>query len=161
MAEPTEVLDFTPHDGEGAAAVVTRMREQATAHRGWTNLAPAVPPEHRPPPAGGLGPVFGARGKPVPLATWMPGTVDRRGAVGPTQLGVQHGHGRPAKAILTEVGLWPREGWRLASDHARRGLVVEAPDGVDPAVALDWLVTAALALTSEPMPAQWRATCYG
>ncbi len=157
MTEPAEVVTFDPDAPE---EVVVQMRALASAHAGWLNVTPAVPPEQVAPPAGGLGPLFGGRGPQVPLATWMPGSPTKQGTIGPTQLGIQHGWGRQARPRLAELGLWPWPGWWITSDNARRGIVVEAPDGGDPAEQLDWLVTASLALTSVEVPRAWRATVY-
>src|SRR5437660_795535 len=84
--EPTYV-DFRPHD---RAAVVARMADLARDRNGWVNLQPGVPEDVatvRP----GLAGLLTGRST-VPLATWLPGEVGRRG-VEPTTVGLQHAAG--------------------------------------------------------------------
>lgn len=99
------------------------------------------------------------RGPAVPVATWVPGSVTRRGTE-PDSIGIQHGAGPRAFARLAEAGVAVPAGWRRLGDHPRRGLVVELPDGTDPQVALDWCLAACAVLSPAPLPDEWVAVVH-
>jgi hypothetical protein len=154
--QPTSVVEFRVGD---TAPVVRIMRELAAAHAGWLNLQPDVDVADVPDAGSPFGRLLTAAGPPVPLASWVPGEL-RRGRVADTSLGLQHPGGRKAVWQLRDAGITVPEGWRVRSDHPRRGLVLLVPADADPEVALDWLVRAALALTEMVLPDVWRAAVY-
>ena len=78
----------------------------------------------------------------------------------PTSLGLQHPGGRRAIWRLRDAGIVVPDGWKVLSDHPRRGLVLSLPDGTDPQLTLDWLVRAAVELTEMALPDVWRAAVY-
>ena len=119
-------------------AVLAEMEVLARDRSGWVNLAPHVDPELVPSP-GGLAAAFSARGPSVPLATWVPGRLSRRGDE-PSSLGVQHPLGTRALPTLTELGIRVPEGYRMVSDNPKRGLVLEAAAPGEPGEVLDWMI---------------------
>lgn len=140
-------------------ALLARMRELAAAGGGWVNLQPGVPEDEVPPPARGLAILFGAAPQPVPVCTWVPGRVGRRGRA-PDQVGVQHGRGAHALRQLAGEGLALPPGWRWRQDNPRRGVVVDLPPGTDPGDALDWLLRAGALLATVPLSGEWRAIVH-
>jgi len=158
VAGPTEVRKFDPLIDEDRGGVVGRMRAMLEAHAGWVNLEPDVPDDEALPPVGGI---FSARGPAVPLCTWTPPAVNRKGVVGPQQLGVQHGIGAKARPRLRELRLEVPPGWVVRGDHPKRGMVIELPADTDPDVALDWILAAGEALATVPVTGRWHAAFYG
>lgn len=154
--QPSSIVEF--RTGE-PAEVVAIMGELAAAHAGWLNLQPDVAVEDVPDTGSPFGRLLTATGPPVPLGSWVPGAM-RRGRAEPTSLGLQHPGGRKAVWRLRDVGIVVPDGWTVLADHPRRGLVLRLPDGTDPALALDWLVRAAIELTDMALPDAWRAAVY-
>ena len=154
--QPTSVVEFRVGRADEVVAI---MAELAAAHAGWMNLQPDVPVEDVPDTGSPFGRLLTATGPPVPLGSWVPGEV-RRGGPEPTSLGLQHPGGRRAIWRLRDVGIVVPDGWKVLADHPRRGLVLSLPDGADPAIALDWLVRAAIELTDIALPDAWRAAVY-
>jgi hypothetical protein len=158
---PGETLEFLRTEPD---PVLHRMAVMATEHRGWVNLRPLVhePDEDADVPVrpGGLFGVFGGTGPPVPLCTWTPGEVRRRG-VGPVAVGVQHGTGPKVVRRLAEVGAPVPDGWVVAQDHPRRGLVVHPPVEATPEAVLGWLLGAGEALCLLPVSGWWYAAVFG
>jgi hypothetical protein len=148
-----ELVEFTVTDRAPAVAAMARLRE---ARDGWVNLQPAVEPEDVPEVESGLARVFSARGPAVPLGTWVP--ADRAGE--PVSLGLQHPAGSRALARLRELGHPAGAGWRVLSDHPKRGLVLLVPDDEDPDVALAWLVRATGLLAGFDLPDTWHAGVF-
>ena len=72
-------------------------------------------------------------------STLVPGPPTRQGHE-PDSLGIEHDAGRFAATQLADAGVPVPSGWRRLGDHPRRGLVLELPDGTEPAVVLDWLL---------------------
>jgi hypothetical protein len=145
-------------DEQRRGAVVARMSVIAAAASGWVNLSPGLDVDVPPPPRSSLADIFGARGPTVPLATWAP--AHKRT---PASLGVQHGQGPGAIALLADQGIVVPDGWRKLQDHPKRGLVLATPPGTAPDdldVALAWLLRAAGALCRVPRTGEWRAYCY-
>jgi hypothetical protein len=140
---------------------VARIAARRAAGSGWINARPLLgdddPGTGDPPPArpGVLG-LLSARGPAVPVCTWVAGEV-RKGVAGPESIGIQHPCGRRARDVLPAAGIGLPEGWRLLADHPRRGLVVEVPRDTDPAEIVAWLLRAAGALASDPIPDEWVA----
>lgn len=151
-----EELRFRPPEVEPVAAA---MRQLAHAGSGWVNLQPAVPDDEVPPPPRGMAVLLGAPQQPVPVCTWVPGRTGRRGRV-PDQVGVQHGAGTRVLPDLAASGVGLPPGWRWRQDNPRRGLVVELPDGTDPAEALRWLLEVGERLTTVPLTGDWRALVH-
>lgn len=153
---PDALIDFTTDD---RSLVEQAMAERSAAGAGWLNLRPLVEEEDLPPPPG-LASLFSAKGPPLPIATWVPGTPGRR--VGPTlaTVGIVHPVGRKVATRLVEAGLRPPVTWRGRQDNPRRGLVVEVPADEDPAVVLDWLLRCMLELSPLPLAGEWRAEVF-
>ena len=65
---------------------------------------------------------------------------------------------------LRDLGCPLPPGWKVVVDHARRGLVLNVPEGDDPdadhEVVLSWLVRAATALSFEPVTGRWHAEIH-
>jgi hypothetical protein len=157
---PTETLEFLRDEPE---AVLERMRTLAAAHRGWINLRPRVHgdgSDDPPPVRAGLFGVFGGGGPEVPLCTWTPGERRRRG-IEPASVGLQHAVGPKAVRWLAEFGTPVPDGWVVAQDHPRRGLVVHPPPGADPEAVLGWLLRAGDALCRLPLTGRWAAAVFG
>lgn len=141
------------------SAVVQRMVAMADAGSGWINLSPGLDVDVPPPTRSGLASLIGSRGPTVPLGTWS--AAQRRE---PATVGVHHGEGPKAVALLAERGVDVPEGWRRMQDHPKRGLVlvpVEAttPERLDEVLA--WVLRATGALCPVRRTGEWRAYCYG
>jgi hypothetical protein len=152
-----ELIDFDPSAPE---AVVARMRELAQRRDGWVNLQPAVDEADVPQTSVGLLGWISAKGPAVPEATWVPGEKRRNGVAMPDSIGLQHRGGPRARATLAEAGAPIPAGWKVLSDHPKRGLVIELPDGTDPKEVVDWLTLAARVLSPIDLPSQWLAAVF-
>ena len=128
--------------------------------KGWVNFEPAVHVEDVPPSGSGAFSLVSGRGPVVPLGTWTPGSVTRRGRAEPAMLGLQHPAGAKAKPLLAEQGHAVPDGWVVVQDHVRKGLVVAGPGEVAPEDALRWLLRAARLLSTIPLTGGWRAAIY-
>jgi hypothetical protein len=95
----------------------------------------------------------------VPLATWLPGEVGRRG-IEPTTVGLQHAAGGKLVPLLAEAGLPVPDDWRVVQDNPRRGLVAHVPDDADLDDLVDWLVRATEAVATIDLTGEWRAAFY-
>lgn len=157
MALEPELITFTTGD---TAAIVDRMATLAERRDGWINLHPWVDDDDElPTVAAGLIAWLRARGPTVPEATFVPGEVRRR-RTDPHSIGIQHPSGPKARQSLAGKGIEIPEGWRVRSDHPRRGLVVELPDDVDVGDVLAWLLRASNALSGTPLGDRWVAAVY-
>ena len=136
------------------------MVAMSEAGKGWVNFEPAVDVDDVPPSGSETFSLFSGRGPVVPLGTWTPRTVGRRGRVDPAMLGLQHPAGSKARPLLAELGHAVPEGWIVVQDHVRKGLVVSVPPAVGPADALRWLLQAARLLSTIPLTGGWRAAVY-
>ena len=139
---------------------MTILVEMAETGKGWVNFEPAVQVEDVAAEGSGAFSLFSGRGPVVPLGTWTPGSVTRRGRREPVMLGLQHPAGSKAKPLLTELGHEVPEGWVVVQDHVRKGLVVAVPGDVGADVALAWLLRAARLLSTIPLTGGWRAAVY-
>lgn len=157
MKSEPRYLEFDP---ERTGEVVATMAALAETGRGWVNLEPAVHVDDVPPEGSGAFALFSGRGPVVPLGTWTPGTVTRRGRQEPAMLGLQHPSGTKAKPLLAGHGHAVPDGWVVVQDHVRKGLVVAVPPEVGPEVALRWLLRAARLLSTIPLTGGWRAAVY-
>jgi hypothetical protein len=145
-----------PDDGEVAA----RLSQLIAAGDGWINLVPGVPedsPDLIPPT--GLSALFGSRQPPVSMATLMPARADRTSQEGLT-IGLMHPTGARAAARLAEAGIAVPDGWVVRQDHARRGLLLRCPVGVDEAEVVDWCLRAGTELCRAEMTGRWQAVVY-
>ncbi|HEY5252792.1 MAG TPA: hypothetical protein VIJ09_14070 [Acidimicrobiales bacterium] len=150
---PVEAFVFTPDD---PSVVLAHMDRLGAAHKGWINFNPGVLEEDVPAPRGGLGPIFGGTVHEIPICTWVPGGMGRKG-VERDSLGIQHNTGTKVVARLATLDLALPAGWRWQQDHPRRGLVVRVPTDVTHAVQLSWLLTAGAALSKVPLTGDWEA----
>ncbi len=153
MAIPAETFTFTPDQPD---AVLAEMDRLSTSHGGWINVAPGVREEDEPPPQMGLGLLFAGTIHDVPVCTWVPGKVGRRG-IERDSLGIQHNAGTKTVARLATLGVPVPPDWRREQDHPRRGLVLRVPTGVAHAEQLSWLLAAATALSTVPLTGEWEA----
>jgi hypothetical protein len=150
-------VEFQP---DRAGAVVAEMEAVARTGAGWVNFEPAVEVEDVAAAGSGTFALFSGRGPVVPLATWTPARVPRRGRPEPAMIGLQHPAGLKAKPLLAERGHPVPDGWIVVQDHVRKGLVVSLPEGVAAEEALGWVVRAARLLSTVPLTGQWRAAVY-
>lgn len=156
------IIRFEPDDSD---AVLTAMRSVAANRDGWINFQPVLhddtggSPADMPPVRAGVLGLFTGRGPAVPVCTWVPGQRRRRGTE-PDSIGIQHGAGPKAAGRLRGAGITAPDGWRVLADHAKRGLVVQLPDGTDPAVVLDWLLRAASELSTVTLTGSWAAVIH-
>lgn len=157
MTSEPRYLEFQP---DRAGEVVAAMEAAGKAGAGWVNFEPAVVAEDVAAAGSGTFALFSARGPVVPLATWTPAKVQRRGRPEPAMIGLQHPAGSKAKPLLTELGHPVPDGWVVVQDHVRKGLVVALPDGVAAADALSWVLRAARLLATVPLTGEWRAAVY-
>jgi len=157
VTEAPRYLEFHPGD---AGPVVRTMDAMSEAGEGWVNFEPAVHVEDVPAQGSGTFSFLSGRGPVVPLATWTPGTVTRRGRREPAMLGIQHPAGSKARPLLAELGHPVPEGWVVVQDHVRKGLVVAVPPEVGASEALDWVLRAARTLSTIPLTGEWRAAVY-
>ncbi len=159
MTLDPELVEFSPSD---PVAVVESMRELSTSRDGWVNLHPLVDEDQIPKNTMGLFGWLSASGPAVPQATWVPGPPMRRDPAlhEPDSIGLQHPGGPKARFRLAELGCPVPDGWRIRSDHPRRGLVIELPDDTDPAEVVAWLLQAARVLASKPLSDRWIAAVY-
>jgi hypothetical protein len=153
----TVTIEFLPpDDGEVAA----RLAQVTDAGDGWINLLPGVPedsPDLIPP--SGLSAIFGSRQLPVTMTTLMPAKPDRKDREGLT-IGLMHPTGARAVARLAEAGIALPEGWVVRQDHARRGLLLRCPVGVDGDEVIEWCVRAGTELCRAEMTGRWQAVVY-
>jgi hypothetical protein len=155
-SEPRYV-EFEP---DRAGAVVAEMEAIGRTGAGWVNLEPAVEVEDVAAAGSGTFALFSGRGPVVPLATWTPAKLPRRGRTEPAMIGLQHPAGLKAKPLLAQLGHPVPDGWVVVQDHVRKGLVVALPEGVHAADALSWVMRAARLLSAVPLTGQWRAAVY-
>lgn len=120
----------------------------AHADARWINLQPEVDDSGAEELDGGSGyfGVFGARGPVVPFSTWH--REDR-------SAGIQHATG-PKVAKRIDVP----DGWRVAQDHPKRGLVVRPPADVSDEDVLTWLIATASRLCPLPLLGRWVAEVH-
>jgi hypothetical protein len=158
----TRLPELVEFSARNRAPVVTIMERLRRDRDGWINVQPAVDPEDVPAGESGLARVFSARGPTVPLGSWVPGVRPRRAdrSPEPVSLGLQHGIGTRALARLREREHPPLEGWRVLTDHPKRGFVLLVPDGEDPDATLAWLVQAAGLLVDFDLPDAWHAGVF-
>lgn len=65
----------------------------------------------------------------------------------PPSVGIRHGAGQQARAVLANFNLEVPDGWRVIQDGPRRRFVAEVP--ADDHIAVrEWLVAAATALST-------------
>jgi hypothetical protein len=156
---PSETLEFAREEPQ---PLLERMAALVAEHHGWVNLRPFVHEDEdagAPVGSGGLFGVFGGSGPPVPLCTWTPGEVRRRG-IGPASIGIQHAAGPKVVRWLAEFGVPVPAGWAVTQDHPRRGLVVNPPPETPLEDVVAWLLAAGEALCRLPITGRWRAAVY-
>ncbi len=106
---------------------------------GWLNLLPLIADDTPVPATPSVFAVLSKRGPVVPLATWTPAVAGKRPT--PVTIGVQHGVASALKSRLADSPARIPSEWRVLSDHPRRGLVIEVPDGTADRVVAEWLLT--------------------
>lgn len=150
-----EFVEFVP---DRIDAVVEVMAELAGGS-GWLTFDPAVPAEFEPRMPSMFGRLVSGRGPAVPRATWVPAQLDRR-RPDPVSVGIQHGTGPDAASRLADKDLAVPERWRVASDHAKRGLVIYVPIDVAHVDVVTWTLAAAAGLTRIPLSGAWRMAIH-
>jgi hypothetical protein len=157
VAPLPELFEFDP---DAPAGVLGCMRELGASRAGWVNMQPLVEEEDIPQTSVGILGLISAKGPAVPEATWVPGERKRNGDTAKDSIGLQHRGGPKARFTLADSGTPIPRGWKLLSDHPKRGLVIELPDGVAPEEILRWLVTAARVLSPMELPQRWVAAVH-
>jgi hypothetical protein len=157
VAPLPELFEFDP---DAPAGVIGCMRELGTSRAGWLNMQPLVEEEDIPQTSVGVLGWISAKGPAVPEATWVPGERKRSGDTAADSIGLQHRGGPKARFTLADAGTPIPQGWKLLSDHPKRGLVIELPEGVEPAKVVQWLVRAARALSPMELPQRWVAAVH-
>src|SRR5262245_57277081 len=157
MGRAPQIIEFDPYEPD---IVLDCMETILERRRGWVNFEPRIPEEQGPPETGGVLGVLSNRGPLIPLCTWTPPEVSRKGAVGPQTIGIQHALGAKARPRLTEVKLEVPAGWLVRGDHPKRGMVLELPADEAVATVLDWLLAAGEALVTVPVTGRWTAVVY-
>jgi hypothetical protein len=156
VGRPPELIEFNAREPD---PVVQRMRELARTRDGWVNMQPLVDEADVPQTSVGVLGWISAKGPAVPEATWVPGEPKRHG-VSPDSIGLQHRGGPKARFTLAAAGTPIPHGWKVLSDHPRRGLVLELPKETDPETVVQWLVRAAVVLSPMTLPDQWVAAVH-
>ena len=146
MADPLEIVDFP---GGQPDVLLRAAAGRVQAGQGWVNLVPLVEDPDEVPRPSVWQSIFGARGPAVPVCTWTRESI-----------GIQHGAGTKAAHVLTAAGVTLPDGWRPVQDSPRRGIVIELPEGTEPAEVVGWLLRAGTALAAVPLTGDWRAIVY-
>jgi hypothetical protein len=147
--------------------VLLAMAELQESRAGWVNVHPKIPEgaeeltEFSPtPPIAPLG-IFSRRKPIVVEGTWVPGPLGRHGPE-PTSVGLLHPAGRFAVRQLADAGTPVPDGWKVVTDHVRRGLVLSIPDAAadDTEAILRWLLAAARVLGPGQVTGLWQAEIH-
>ncbi len=137
------------------AALTLALQRVLDARRGWVNVQPdldGIDPRSLARPS-----IFAARGRAIPLGTFVPATQPG----GEHQLGVEHGAGRHAADQLRGAGVVFPTGARLVQDHPRRGLVIAIPDGTAMSEVATLLIDIVTELTAVVIGDRWIAELFG
>jgi hypothetical protein len=153
---PPELLEFSLTH---RAPVIDTMVRLNRDRDGWLNLQPDIDLDDVPLQGPAVNRLFSNRGPAVPLISWVPGRKRKRGAE-PTSLGLQHGGGPRAMGKLRDAGLPRPASWKVLGDHPKRGLVLQLPEDASPEETLDWVLRAAVILTTFELPSHWRAGLF-
>lgn len=148
--------------GDAYDEVVVRMGDLLDRRRGWVNVRPVMTTDDGEEYIADKPSGFNLFSRPPPVfpeATWVPGERRRKGTDADT-VGVAHPAGQKAGPILREAGVTLPAGWRVLSDNARRGLVVQLPEHYDPADVLAWLVRCVDVLAPIPLEGLWQADVH-
>jgi hypothetical protein len=94
--------------------------------------------------------LFSAKGRPIPFGTIV---AQSDGLA----IGLEHSRGRRVVPELDELGIRPPATWVRQQDHAKRGVVYLAPRDAQPRVIVEWILSAATALTDVPIRGNWSA----
>ncbi|HVX22709.1 MAG TPA: hypothetical protein VHB02_15275 [Acidimicrobiales bacterium] len=165
MARRVQEVEFVPAQPQ---PVLDWMGRLARARDGWINLMPGVVDAGAdagaaeggdPPRPSFFSSLFGSAQPPVTMCTWMPPRGGRHPGDEVT-VGIMHPRGRYAVRQLAERGVGLPPGWRVRQDHARRGLVVMAPDVAPDAAVLEWTLRAGAALAAVDLTGSWKARVY-
>lgn len=154
-ARPVEV-EFADHDDP---QLLASMREVGSRRTGWINVEPVIDEEHAPPAPGPFA-FLGGSTHQVPTVTWMPGKLAGNGKPKPTTVGLLHAAGPRLAWKLRDAGLALPEGWRVAQDHPRRGLVAQVPADADDREVMGWLLRAAAFVCTVPTTGRWTAAVH-
>lgn len=114
--------------------------------QGWVNIGPDLPEEAHAliPARTGLAAWFSGRGPAIAMGTWIPASPKGH----PAQVGIEHGTGPKALVRLADVGVSLPAGWRKRQDHAKHGIVIDLPPGLDHDEIVGWMLEACAALMS-------------
>lgn len=127
-------------------SVVDEMIAMAKLANGstWLNITPDVDDEQaaRLADRSGVAGWFSGRGSDLPTATFVPANLSGRRPV-PASIGVQHGFGSKALAVLNEANLSLPDGWVKQQDNGKRGLVADVPVRIPVGEVLDYLTSVA------------------
>jgi len=153
-----DTFEFTPPAFDRVTGYLHHLTE---AGQGWINLLPGVEVDEDDaqtvPP--GLFSLFSTRQPPVTMCTLMPPRPARRATDGVT-VGLMHPTGVKAVARLADAGVQMPQEWVVRQDHARRGLLAQAPHGTPESEIIGWSLRAGQALCRKEMTGEWQAVVY-
>jgi hypothetical protein len=149
VAIERRLVEFSDDDLDEVVAAVRALRDGE-----WINVEPYVDQadldELRARTPSALVRIFSKAGGPIPL-----GTIARTGSV--LSVGLEHPYAARAIPFLREHDVAPPAEWKLKQDHARRGLVFEAPADTDPQALLRWILRAGKLLGTVRIGREWTA----
>lgn len=140
-------------------ARVSALVELVRSVGGWINVLPEISDDTPVPDTPSFLAVFSKRGPVVPMATFTPAESDSRPK--PAMLGLQHGLAGRAKDRLNASDARIPETWRVATDHPKRGIVIELPDAVTDREIAAWLLHAAALACMVPHTGRADVMVYG
>lgn len=151
-------IEFDYVAPEPAVAALSGLVDDGAG--GWINLHPEVEEEAvAAVTPSAVAALFRAPGPPIPQVTLMPPHTGRRGDK-PARMGLTHGVGTRVIPRLRDADIALPEGWKVVQDHVRRGVVLDLAEPLDPGLAVDWALRAAVALCPIPTTGAWLAEVH-
>lgn len=151
-----EQVNFNADDPAQIVAFMTRL---TAAEDGWINLIPRINEQDERPTSLGFLTLLSGGSIGVTMATWVPGSRNRRGMDKPS-LGITHAAGHRVFAELRALDVPIPATWFVEQDHPRRGLVLRVPPDESLGEVLAWALSAVGALGSGGSVTRWRADVY-
>jgi|EndMetStandDraft_8_1072994.scaffolds.fasta_scaffold524105_2 hypothetical protein len=149
MTVTRRLVEFERHDTAEVEALLASLPDGA-----WVNVEPIVDDDDlqdlRQSTPHPLLRVFSAKGRPIPFAT----VVAQQDALA---VGLEHSRGARVAPELRELGLSAPPSWRQQQDHAKRGIVYAVPREESAHIILEWILSAATALSAVPIRGRWSA----
>jgi len=150
-----ERLEFS---SDATSEVVAYMAELTNAGDGWINLLPKLTEDDESTTLGFFT-LLGGGSTGVTMCTWIPDHRDGR-SQGTARVGITHNLGHRARGHLQSLAIPIPESWRIEQDHAKRGLVLQVPDGEPLDRVLAWAIRAVGGLSPANHNTRWRAEVY-